>query len=234
MIGDPNTKHPGAGQSGLGRQRITSTSTPKKRNRLAGNVMSYNIQELGMSIVDVVAANNQSVRSLVQRCPGRPRRRRPTGAWRRRNTDPTRWRSPPSAATGSRCARASRPFQSDIRGSGVCRSFRTRRGARWKAQVALRYTEIEGRGIYGQPGTAKFHHHDSEAGHPLRADGLPGAARQHHPGLRDAGPVRIVRRCGDHQTWSRCGTTSATTCRTFATASTPPTATAGAAPSKSG
>ena len=126
-IGDPNIKFPAQNDPGWTPPDHDFVNT-EEEHRLAGNVMSYNIQDLGMTIFDLVGTNNnlfdlwyndQPV-GFALAC---------TGGWRTRSTGRTRWRSPRLAATASRCARANRNHAPSSP-RWVCRCCSMRRLAR--------------------------------------------------------------------------------------------------------
>ncbi len=153
ITGNPNTKFPAENDPGFTPPDHDYVNT-EEEHRLAGNVMSYNIQDLGMTIVDVVAANS-SLFDLWYNDE-------PVGFaigthWRLEEEEYRPHALAQSAIGGNRFAlrkseQSSRAIFAELAlpllSSDVLGTL--------EAQVALRYTEIETTGIYGQPGSTTF------------------------------------------------------------------------------
>ena len=216
MIGDPNTKFPEPNDPGwtpspgeehtqLDAQQYKDMglahtaadySNTEQEHRLAGNVMSYNIQELGMTVVDVVAQNNQLFDLWYND--------EPVGFavgihWRLETEEYRPHALAQSAIGGNRFAlRKSEQTSQAIFAELGLPLLQSETWGEMEAQLALRYTEIEGKGIYGQPGTAKFTTTIPKFAiryAPVDWLALRGSITQ---GFVTPGPVRAVRRRRDH------------------------------------
>ncbi len=174
MIGDPNRKFPTPDDPGwtpppgqehtahdaqryndLGLAHTAADyANTEEEHRLAGNVMSYNIQDLGMTIVDAVAQNNQLFDLWYND--------EPVGFavgihWRLETEEYRPHALAQSAIGGNRFAlRKSEQTSRAIFAELGLPLIQSERWGEMEAQVALRYTEIEAEGIYGQPGSVKF------------------------------------------------------------------------------
>ena len=192
-IGDPSNKFP-APNDRAGRHRSTTSSIPRIEHRLAGNVMAYNIQDLGMTIVDLVGANSNLFDLWYND--------QPVGLaigmhWRLEEEEYRPHALAQAAIGGNKFALRKSEQESQAVFAEVSLPLISHETwGEMEAQVAVRYSEITAEGIYGQPGSSKFTNDDSETGCSLRPDGLPSHARKYHARLRDAGPLRAVRRRG--------------------------------------
>ena len=173
-IGDPNTKFPGANDGGwtppageehanldanhyqnLGLAHTAADyANSEEEHRLAGNVMSYNIQDFGMTILDLVAANNNLFDLWYND--------QPVGLaigthWRLEEEEYRPHALAQAAIGGNRFAL--RKSEQESRAVFAEVNLPLLQHETWgemEAQVAVRYSEIESAGIYGQPGRVKF------------------------------------------------------------------------------
>jgi hypothetical protein len=152
-IGDPNSKFPGPNDPGWTPPDHDFVNT-EDEHRLAGNVMAYNLQDLGMTIVDLVAANSNLVDLWYND--------QPVGFavgmhWRLEEEEYRPHALAQAAIGGNRYAL--RKSEQESRAIFAEVSLPLISHETWgemEAQVALRYSEITAEGILGQPGTAKF------------------------------------------------------------------------------
>ena len=173
-IGDPSVKFPDPNDSGwtppageehadfdanyfrsLGLPHTAADfANTEEEHRLAGNVMSYNIQDLGMTILDVVAQNNTLFDLWYNDQPVGLA----VGMHWRLETEEYRPHALAQAAIGGNRF-ALRKSEQESRAIFAELGLPLLQHERWgemEAQLAVRYTEIEAQGVYGQPGTAKF------------------------------------------------------------------------------
>ena len=152
-IGDPNIKFPAPNDPGWTPPDHDFVNT-EEEHRLAGNVMSYNIQDLGMTIFDLVGANNNLFDLWYND--------QPVGLavgmhWRLENEEYRPHALAQSAIGGNRFAlRKSEQESRAIFAEVGLPLLQHETFGEMEAQIALRYTEIEAEGIYGQPGQVKF------------------------------------------------------------------------------
>ncbi len=173
-IGDPTTKFPGVNDGGwtppAGQEHVNfdanyyrnlglahtaaDYANTEEEHRLAGNVMSYNIQDLGMTILDVVGQNNNLFDLWYND--------QPVGFavgihWRLETEEYKPHALAQAAIGGNRFAL--RKSEQESRAIFAELGLPLLQHETWgemEAQIAVRYSEIEAQGIYGQPGTAKF------------------------------------------------------------------------------
>ncbi len=152
-IGDPNNKFPGPNDPGWTPSDHDFVNT-EDEHRLAGNVMAYNLQDLGMTILDVVAANS-NVFDLWYND-------QPVGFavgmhWRLEEEEYRPHALAQAAIGGNRYAlRKSEQESQAIFAEVSLPLISHETWGEMEAQVAVRYSEITAEGILGQPGTAKF------------------------------------------------------------------------------
>jgi outer membrane receptor protein involved in Fe transport len=152
-IGDPNSKFPGPNDPGWTPSDHDFVNT-EDEHRLAGNVMAYNLQDLGMTILDVVAANS-NVFDLWYND-------QPVGFavgmhWRLEEEEYRPHALAQAAIGGNRYAlRKSEQESQAIFAEVSLPLISHETWGEMEAQVAVRYSEITAEGILGQPGTAKF------------------------------------------------------------------------------
>ena len=152
-IGDPSIKFPAENDPGWTPPDHDFVNT-EEEHRLAGNVMSYNVQDLGMTIFDLVGANNNLFDLWYND--------QPVGLavgmhWRLETEEYRPHALAQSAIGGNRFAlRKSEQESRAIFAEVSLPLLQHERLGEAEMQLALRYTEIEAQGIYGQPGQVKF------------------------------------------------------------------------------
>ena len=152
-IGDPSIKFPAENDPGWTPPDHDFVNT-EEEHRLAGNVMSYNVQDLGMTIFDLVGANNNLFDLWYND--------QPVGLavgmhWRLETEEYRPHALAQSAIGGNRFAlRKSEQESRAIFAEVSLPLLQHERFGEAEMQLALRYTEIEAQGIYGQPGQVKF------------------------------------------------------------------------------
>ena len=152
-IGDPTITHPLPSDPGWTPSNHAFVNT-EEENRLAGVVMGYDIQDLSMNILDVVASNS-TLFNL-------PHNDEPVGfaigLHYRLEEEEFRPHALNQAATGGpRIAlRTSEQETNAIFAEFNLPLLNSPRFGELEVQLAARYTEIESRGIFGQAGIAKF------------------------------------------------------------------------------
>ena len=152
-IGDPENKFPSPNDPGWTPPDHDFVNT-EEEHRLAGVVMSYNIQELSMGIVDLVAANSNLFDLWYNDAPVGLA----VGAHYRLETEEYRPHAlSQSAIGGNRFAlRKSEQVSQAVFAELGLPLIQDERWGEMEAQVAVRYAVIESEGIFGQPGTARF------------------------------------------------------------------------------
>ena len=152
-IGDPSIKFPAENDPGWTPPDHDFVNT-EEEHRLAGNVMSYNVQDLGMTIFDLVGANNNLFDLWYND--------QPVGLavgmhWRLETEEYRPHALAQSAIGGNRFAlRKSEQESRAIFAEVSLPLLQHERFGEMEMQAAVRYTEIEAQGIYGQPGQVKF------------------------------------------------------------------------------
>ena len=152
-IGDPSIKFPAENDPGWTPPDHDFVNT-EEEHRLAGNVMSYNVQDLGMTIFDLVGANNNLFDLWYND--------QPVGLavgmhWRLETEEYRPHALAQSAIGGNRFAlRKSEQESRAIFAEVSLPLLQHERFGEMEMQLAVRYTEIEAQGIYGQPGQVKF------------------------------------------------------------------------------
>ena len=152
-IGDPSIKFPAENDPGWTPPDHDFVNT-EEEHRLAGNVMSYNVQDLGMTIFDLVGANNNLFDLWYND--------QPVGLavgmhWRLETEEYRPHALAQSAIGGNRFAlRKSEQESRAIFAEVSLPLLQHERLGEMEMQLAVRYTEIEAQGIYGQPGQVKF------------------------------------------------------------------------------
>lgn len=152
-IGDPSIKFPAPNDPGWTPPDHDFVNT-EEEHRLAGNVMSYNVQDLGMTIFDLVGANNNLFDLWYND--------QPVGLaigmhWRLETEEYRPHALAQSAIGGNRFAlRKSEQESRAVFGELSLPLMQSERFGEMEMQLAVRYTEIEAQGIYGQPGQVKF------------------------------------------------------------------------------
>ena len=152
-IGDPSIKFPAENDPGWTPPDHDFVNT-EEEHRLAGNVMSYNVQDLGMTIFDLVGANNNLFDLWYND--------QPVGLavgmhWRLETEEYRPHALAQSAIGGNRFAlRKSEQESRAIFAEVSLPLLQHERFGEMEMQLAVRYTEIEAEGIYGQPGQVKF------------------------------------------------------------------------------
>ena len=152
-IGDPNKQFPAPNDPGWTPPDHEFVNT-EDEHRLAGNVMGYNIQDLGMTIVDLVGANSNLFDLWYND--------QPVGLavgmhWRLEDEEYRPHALAQAGIGGNKFAL--RKSEQESRAVFAEMSLPLISHETWgdmEAQVALRYTEITADGIYGQPGSSKF------------------------------------------------------------------------------
>ena len=152
-IGDPSIKFPAENDPGWTPPDHDFVNT-EEEHRLAGNVMSYNVQDLGMTIFDLVGANNNLFDLWYND--------QPVGLavgmhWRLETEEYRPHALAQSAIGGNRFAlRKSEQESRAVFAEVSLPLLQHERFGEMEMQLAVRYTEIEAQGIYGQPGQVKF------------------------------------------------------------------------------
>ena len=152
-IGDPSIKFPAENDPGWTPPDHDFVNT-EEEHRLAGNVMSYNVQDLGMTIFDLVGANNNLFDLWYND--------QPVGLavgmhWRLETEEYRPHALAQSAIGGNRFAlRKSEQESRALFAEVSLPLLQHERFGEMEMQLAVRYTEIEAQGIYGQPGQVKF------------------------------------------------------------------------------
>ena len=152
-IGDPSVKFPAPSDPGFTPADHEFVNT-EEENRLAGLVMSYNIQDLSMSVVDLVAANSNLFDLWYND--------QPVGLafgmhWRLETEEYRPHALSQSAIGGNRYAlRESEQESQAVFAELGLPLLQHETWGEMEAQVALRYSVIESQGILGQPGSARF------------------------------------------------------------------------------
>ena len=152
-IGDPSIKFPAANDPGWTPPDHDFVNT-EEEHRLAGNVMSYNVQDLGMTIFDLVGANNNLFDLWYND--------QPVGLalgmhWRVETEEYRPHALAQSAIGGNRFAlRKSEQTSTAVFAEVSLPLLQHERFGEMEMQVAVRYSEIEAKGIYGQPGQVTF------------------------------------------------------------------------------
>ena len=152
-IGDPSIKFPAENDPGWTPPDHEFVNT-EEEHRLAGNVMSYNVQDLGMTIFDLVGANNNLFDLWYND--------QPVGLavgmhWRLETEEYRPHALAQSAIGGNRFAlRKSEQDSRAVFAEVSLPLLQHERFGEMEMQLAVRYTEIEAKGIYGQPGQVKF------------------------------------------------------------------------------
>ena len=152
-IGDPSIKFPAENDPGWTPPDHDFVNT-EEEHRLAGNVMSYNVQDLGMTIFDLVGANNNLFDLWYND--------QPVGLavgmhWRLETEEYRPHALAQSAIGGNRFAlRKSEQESRAVFAEVSLPLLQHERFGEAEMQLAVRYTEIEAQGIYGQPGQVKF------------------------------------------------------------------------------
>ena len=151
-IGDPSNKFPAPNDPGWTPPDHDFVNT-EEEHRVAGNVMSYNIQDLGMTIVDVVAANSNLFDLWYND--------QPVGLafgmhWRLEDEEYRPHALAQAAIGGNKFAlRKSEQESRAVFAEMSLPLISHETYGEMEAQLALRYTEITSEGIYGQPGSVK-------------------------------------------------------------------------------
>ena len=152
-IGNPQVTHPTPNDPGWTPPNHEFVNT-EEENRLAGVVMGYDLQDLQMNIVDIVASNS-TLFNL-------PYNDEPVGfaigLHYRLEEEEFRPHALNQAATGGPkiALRTSEQETNAIFAEFNLPLLNSPRFGEMELQLAARYTEIESRGIFGQAGTAKF------------------------------------------------------------------------------
>ena len=152
-VGDPSIKFPAENDPGWTPPDHDFVNT-EEEHRLAGNVMSYNVQDLGMTIFDLVGANNNLFDLWYND--------QPVGLavgmhWRLETEEYRPHALAQSAIGGNRFAlRKSEQESRALFAEVSLPLLQHERFGEMEMQLAVRYTEIEAEGIYGQPGQVKF------------------------------------------------------------------------------
>ncbi len=153
VMGDPNVKFPGPNDPGTTPADHPFVNT-EEENRLAGLVMQYNLQELQMALVDVVASNGNLFNLWYNDMPVGFA----VGAHWRLEEEEYRPHGISQAAIGGNefALRTSEQKSQAIFAEVSLPLLQSDTWGEMEAQIAVRYTEITADGIYGQPGSAKF------------------------------------------------------------------------------
>lgn len=152
-IGDPSITHPAANDPGWTPADHAYVNT-EEENRLAGIVMGYDIQDLEMNVIDIVAStgslfdlpyNDEPVGFAI-------------GIHLRVEDEEFRPHMLNQAAVGGPkiALRKSEQTSNAVFAEFSVPLMSSPRFGQMEMQLAARYTEIESRGVFGQPGTAKF------------------------------------------------------------------------------
>ena len=152
-IGDPSITHPLPNDPGWTPANHAYVNT-EEENRLAGVVMGYDVQDLQMNIVDIVASNSTLFNM--------PYNDEPVGfaigMHYRLEEEEFRPHALNQAATGGPRIPL-RTSEQETNAIFAEFNFPLLNHPRWgemELQLAARYTEIEARGIFGQAGDASF------------------------------------------------------------------------------
>ena len=152
-IGDPSNKFPAPNDPGWTPPDHDFVNT-EDEHRLAGNVMAYNIQDLGMTIVDLVGANSNLFDLWYND--------QPVGLaigmhWRLEEEEYRPHALAQAAVGGNKFALRKSEQESQAVFAEVSLPLISHETwGEMEAQVAVRYSEITAEGIYGQPGSSKF------------------------------------------------------------------------------
>ena len=152
-IGDPSITHPQPNDPGWTPPDHDYVNT-EEENRLAGIVMGYDIQDLQMNIVDVVASNS----SLFDL----PYNDQPVGLavglhWRLEEEEFRPHALNQAATGGPRIPlRTSEQETAAVFAELSLPLLSSERFGELEMQLAARYTEIEAKGVFGQAGKADF------------------------------------------------------------------------------
>ena len=152
-IGDPSKKFPAPNDPGWTPPDHAFVNT-EDEHRLAGNVMAYNIQDLGMTIVDLVGANSNLFDLWYND--------QPVGLaigmhWRLEEEEYRPHALAQAAVGGNKFALRKSEQESQAVFAEVSLPLISHETwGEMEAQVAVRYSEITAQGIYGQPGSSKF------------------------------------------------------------------------------
>ena len=152
-IGDPSNKFPAPNDPGWTPPDHDFVNT-EDEHRLAGNVMAYNIQDLGMTIVDLVGANSNLFDLWYND--------QPVGLavgvhWRVEEEEYRPHALAQAAVGGNKFALRKSEQRSQAVFAEVSLPLVSHETwGEMEAQMAVRYSEITAEGIYGQPGSSKF------------------------------------------------------------------------------
>ena len=152
-IGDPSNKFPAPNDPGWTPPDHDFVNT-EDEHRLAGNVMAYNIQDLGMTIIDLVGGNSNLFDLWYND--------QPVGMavgmhWRVEEEEYRPHALAQAAVGGNKFAlRKSEQESTAIFAEVSLPLISHETWGDMEAQIALRYSEITAEGIYGQPGSSTF------------------------------------------------------------------------------